>query len=121
MTCEHVFADLGGVAASRLSDAQGLGALLLAAANAAGMNPAAAPVVQAGPHGVAAVLTCHGGHVAIHALPDAGLCFADLAAIGSGHPPRGLDVIIRRLAARDVRTDARRRGPAAQPSHQEPA
>ena len=112
MTCDHVFADLGGVTASRLSDAQGLGALLLSAANAAGMSPAGPPVVQAGPLGVTAVLTCHGGHVAIHALPDAGLCFADLAAVGAAQPQRGLDVVIRRLAPRDVRTDARRRGPA---------
>jgi S-adenosylmethionine/arginine decarboxylase-like enzyme len=112
VTCDHVFADLSGVAASRLSDAQGLGALLLSAATAAGMSPAAPPVVQAGPRGVTAVLACHGGHVAIHALPDAGLCFADLAAVGAAHPQRGLDVLIRRLAARDVRTEARRRGPA---------
>ena len=75
MTCDHVFADLNGVTASRLSDAQGLGALLLSAANAAGMWPAGPPVVQAGQQ-------------------------------------RGLDVVIRRLAARDVRADARRRGPA---------
>ncbi len=112
MSCDHVFADLSGVAASRLSDAQALGSLLLAAANAAGMSPAAPPVVQAGPRGVTAVLACHGGHVAIHALPDAGLCFADLAALGATRPQRGLDVVIRRLAAHDVRTDARHRGPA---------
>lgn len=111
MSCDHVFADLSGVAVGRLSDAQGLGALLLSAANAAGMSP----VVQAGPRGVTAVLACHGGHVAIHALPDAGLCFADLAAVGAARPQRGLDVVIRRLAGRDVRTDARRRGPAPAP------
>ena len=119
MTCEHAFADLSGVAASRLSDAQGLGALLLAAANAAGLHPAAPPFVQAGPHGVSAVLVCHGGHVAIHAVPDAGLCFADLAALGAAHPQRGVGVIIRRLAARDVHTEARHRGPAAHPSQME--
>jgi hypothetical protein len=37
------------------------------------MSPAAPPVVRR-PRGVTAVLACHGGHVAIHALPDAGLC-----------------------------------------------
>ncbi|MGH7549018.1 MAG: S-adenosylmethionine decarboxylase [Gemmatimonadales bacterium] len=98
MTFEHVFADLGGVPANRLSDPQGLAGLLLAAANAVGLSPAAA-------------LVCHGGHVALHALPEDGLCFADIAGLGAVHPQRGLDVIIKRLGAREVRSDARRRGP----------
>lgn len=111
-SCEHVFADLGGIAPGRLSDAQALGALTLAAANAAGLHPAAAPVAQAGPNGVVVVLACHGGHVAIHALPESGVGFADVCGIGKAQPQRGLDVIIRRLDARDVRTDARHRTPA---------
>jgi S-adenosylmethionine/arginine decarboxylase-like enzyme len=112
VTFEHVFADLGGVPAGRLADPQALGGLLLAAANAAGLNPAGPPAVQAGPQGIAAVLVCHGGHVTLHALPDAGLCFADVAGLAGARPQRGLDVIIKRLGAREVRTDARRRGPA---------
>ena len=116
MSCEHAFADLEGVAASRLADAQTLGPLLLAAANAAGMHPAGVPLVQAGAGGVAALLPCHGGHVAIHTLPDAGLCFADVLSVGAGHPRRGLDVIVRRLAARDAHTEARQRGPAGHPA-----
>lgn len=111
MTLEHVTADLGGIPAGRLADAQALAGLLLAAANAAGLNPAGPPAVRAGPEGLAAVLVCHGGHVALHALPDAGLCFADVAGLDAARPQRGLDVIIKRLGARDVRTDARRRGP----------
>src|SRR5439155_10530581 len=54
VTFEHAFADLGGIPANRLTDAQGLTGLLLAAANAAGLNPASAPVVQVGPRGLAA-------------------------------------------------------------------
>jgi S-adenosylmethionine/arginine decarboxylase-like enzyme len=107
-----VFADLGGIAPGRLSDPQALGALTLAAANAAGLHPVAPPVAQSGPNGVVIVLACHGGHVAIHALPETGICFADVAAIGKTQPQRGLDVIIRRLDARDVHTDARHRTPA---------
>ncbi|HKC48849.1 MAG TPA: S-adenosylmethionine decarboxylase [Gemmatimonadales bacterium] len=123
-SCEHVFADLGGIAPGRLSDAQALGALSLAAANAAGLHPAAPPIAQAGPNGVVIALACHGGHVAIHALPETGICFADVAAVGKAQPQRGLDVIIRRLDARDVRTDARHRAPALQapsapPTHTE--
>ena len=120
MNFEHAFADLAGVAATRL-DAPGLSALLLSAANAAGMNPAAPPAVHAGPQGLAAVLVCHGGHVALHALPEAGLCFADVAGVGAVRPQRGVDVIVKRLAARDVRTDARRRGaPAHSPVLERP-
>jgi S-adenosylmethionine/arginine decarboxylase-like enzyme len=111
VTFEHAFADLGGITAERLSDPQGLGAVLLAAANAAGLTPAGLPQIHSGPKGVAAVLVCHGGHVAIHAVPDAGLCFADVAGVGAVRPQRGLDVLVKRLAAREVRTDSRRRGP----------
>lgn len=115
-----MFADLGGIAPGRLSDAQALGALTLAAANAAGLHPVAPPIAQAGPAGVVIVVACHGGHVAIHAIPETGTCFADVAAIGKTQPQRGLDVIIRRLDARDVRTDARHRTPApSTPSHSE--
>ncbi|OLB16647.1 MAG: hypothetical protein AUH07_00460 [Gemmatimonadetes bacterium 13_2_20CM_70_9] len=103
MTFEHVFADLAGVPANRLTDPQGLAGLLLAAANAAGLNPASPPVVKTGPRGVSAALLCHGG-----------LCFADVAGLGGALPQRGLDVIVKRLGAREVRTDARRRGPVTQ-------
>ena len=120
VTFEHTFADLGGIAADRLSDTQGLAAVLLAAANAAGLHPAGTPQVHGGPTGVAAVLVCHGGHVALHALPDAGLCYADVAGVGAVRPQRGLDVIVKRLAAREVRTDARRRAPPSTPQPERP-
>jgi S-adenosylmethionine/arginine decarboxylase-like enzyme len=115
---QHAFADLGGIAATRLSDGTELTGLLLAAANAAGLHPAAPPVVRTGPRGVSAVLLCHGGHVALHGLPDAGLCFADVAG-GGTLPQRGLEVIIKRLGAREVRTDTRRRGPVTPAIHPE--
>jgi len=87
VTFEHVFADLGGIPANRLTDPQGLAGLLL--------------------------------HVAMHGVPEAGLCFADLAGVGGALPQRGLEVIIKRLGAREVRTDARRRGPVTQAIHPE--
>lgn len=121
MNFEHVFADLGGIPGDRLNDPQGLAGLLLAAANAAGLSPANPPFFKTGPKGVAAVLVCHDGHVALHAVPSEGLCFADVAGLGGGavRPQRGLDVIIKRLGAREVRSDARRRGPVTQPSDPE--
>jgi S-adenosylmethionine/arginine decarboxylase-like enzyme len=119
VTFEHVFADLGGVPANRLTDPQGLAGLLLAAANAAGLNPASAPVVKTGPRGVSAALVCHGGLVALHGAPEAGLCFVDVAGLGGVLPQRGLEVIVKRLGAREVRTDARRRGPVSQTTNPE--
>ncbi|MGH7607412.1 MAG: S-adenosylmethionine decarboxylase [Gemmatimonadales bacterium] len=112
MTFEHVFADLGGVSADRLSDGQALAGLLLAAANAAGLLPFMPPAVTSGPRGVGVALLCHGGHLALHAVPRDGQCFADVAGPGGGasHPRRGLDVIVKRLGAREIWTDARRRG-----------
>jgi len=111
MKFDHVFADLGGVAPARLADPQGLAGLLLAAANAAGLNPVTPPAVTNGPQGVGVALLCHGGHITLHSAPDDGICFVDVAGLGGTHPQRGLDVIVKRLAAREVRTDARRRGP----------
>jgi S-adenosylmethionine/arginine decarboxylase-like enzyme len=119
VTFGHVSADLGGIPANRLSDLQTLAGLLLAAANAVGLSPASAPLVKAGPKGVAAALLCDGGHVALHGLPEEGLCFADIAGLGAIHPQRGLDVIVKRLGAREVRSDARRRGPVTQPLDRE--
>jgi S-adenosylmethionine/arginine decarboxylase-like enzyme len=118
VACEHASADLEGVAPSRLGDAQALGPLLLAAANAAGMHPAGAPVVHSGPGGVTALLPCHGGHVAMHTLPDAGRCFADVLSVGggAGRPQRGLEVIVRRLAAREAHIETRHRGSVGHPS-----
>ena len=114
MNFAHVFADLGGIPGDRLSDPQALGGLLLAAANAAGLNPADPPAVTSGSTGTTAVLVCRGGHVALHAIPEEGLCFADVAGLGAVQPQRGLDVIIKRLGAREVRMDSRRRGPVTQ-------
>jgi S-adenosylmethionine/arginine decarboxylase-like enzyme len=108
---DHVFADLGGIAPDRLADGQALAGLLLAAANAAGLNAAAPPAVTTGPKGIGVGLLCHGGHITLHTLPTEGLCFADVAGLGGADPQRGLDVIVKRLGAREVRTDARRRGP----------
>jgi hypothetical protein len=39
--------------------------------------------------------------------------------MGGALPQRGLEVIIKRFGAREVRTDARRRGPVTQAIHRE--
>lgn len=116
MSFTHVFADLSGIPGDRLNDPQALSGLLLAAANAAGLNPADPPVVQSGTTGTTALLVCRGGHVALHALPAEGICYADIAGLGGSpvQPSRGLEVIVKRLGAREVRTDSRQRGPVTQ-------
>lgn len=119
MSFAHGLADLGGIPANRLVDPQSLAGLLLAAANAAGLSPANPPVVKSGPKGVAAALICHGGHVALHALPEEGVCFADIVGFGAVQPQRGLEVIIKRLGAREVRVDTRHRGPVRHVSNPE--
>src|SRR5207237_9038921 len=106
--------------ANRLPDAAAVAGPLIRAANAAGLIPASPPVVTLGPTGLSAALVCNGGHVALHGVPDAGLCFADAAGGGGARPQRGLDVIIKRFGAREVRVDSRRRGPgttAILPAH----
>lgn len=116
VSLDQLSADLDGIPADRLSDVQGLAGLLLAAANAAGLNPASPPAVKIGPRGIGAVLLCHGGHVLLHAVPEAGVCFVDVAGMGGVHPQRGLDVVTRRFGARQIRIENRRRGPLTQPT-----
>jgi S-adenosylmethionine/arginine decarboxylase-like enzyme len=109
-TFTQLCADLDGIPATRLSDEQDLAGLLLAAANAAGLAPATSPVVRTGPTGIDAVLLCYGGHVTLHGVPEAGCCFVDLAGLGASPLQRGLDVVLRRLGAHQVRSDGRQRG-----------
>lgn len=113
LTLEQSLAELEGVPAGNLRDNQGLAGLLLAAANAAGLSPANPPLVKSGPGAIGAMLLCHGGHVVLEAIPEAGLCFVDVAGIGVIHAQRGLDVIARRLGARHIRTESKRRGSPA--------
>jgi len=115
LTLEQSLAELDGVPAVHLRDSQGLAGLLVAAANAAGLSAANPPLVTIGPRGTGAMLLCQGGHVVLEAVPDAGLCFVDVAGIGVVNAQRGLDVIARRLGARHIHMESKRRGsvPAA--------
>ncbi len=113
MHVEHLSADFGGIDAAKLADQSALAGVLLAAANAAGLSPAEAPSITTGAQGVSAVLSCHGGYITLFALPDDGLCFIDVAVVeGSASPiQRACDIVARRLTAREIRTEIRRRGP----------
>ncbi len=90
---------LTGIPGARLADQVGLSAVVIAAASAAGLPPHGPPVARAGPSGVAIGLLCHGGHVVLHTVPDAGLCLVDTVAPTAEGAARSLEVIARRLGA----------------------
>lgn len=90
---------LSGIPGARLTDQTGLSAVVIAAASAAGLPPHGPPVARAGPRGVVIGLLCHGGHVVLHTVPEAGLCLVDTVAPTAEGAARSLEVIARRLGA----------------------
>lgn len=98
--------ELTGISGARLADAKGLSAVVVAAAGAVGMPTLGPPVVRESPSGVAVALLCRDGHIALHTLPDQGLCFVAVVARAPVDVGRGVDVISRGLSR-----DAGRRVP----------
>ena len=110
-TFAHVIADLDGVGSGALRDAGLLSGLLIAAAGAAGLNAAGAPIVRTAPTGgVSAVLLLDPCHVSIHSLPDRGLALVEVLAPDVALATNALDVFVRRLAPTTVTSDTRIRG-----------
>ena len=107
----HFTAEFAGVAADQLRDTAMLGGLLIAAASAGGFNPIGVPVVKTkSGGGVSAVLLLDGAHLAIHTLPDRQALLFDLVAPASHDFRKVLEVLARRLPARDIKQDTRARG-----------
>jgi S-adenosylmethionine/arginine decarboxylase-like enzyme len=107
----HVRADLSGVSSGPLRDERLLSGLLIAAAGAAGLNAAGAPVVRTAPSGgISAVLLLDPCHVSIHSVPDYGLALVDVIARDEVGATKALDVFVRRLAPTSVASDTRMRG-----------
>lgn len=107
----HLTADLSGVGSGALRDAPLLSGLLIAAAGAAGINAAGAPLVRSAPAGaVSAVLLLDPCHVSIHSLPDRGLALVDILARDPAGAAKALDVFVRRLGPASVTSDVRQRG-----------
>jgi S-adenosylmethionine decarboxylase len=107
----HVSADLSGVGSGSLRDAALLSGLLIAAAGAAGLNAAGAPIVRTAPTGgISAVLLLDPCHVSIHSLPDRGLALVDVLAPDVALASKALDVFVRRLVPATVTSDTRMRG-----------
>jgi S-adenosylmethionine/arginine decarboxylase-like enzyme len=107
----HVAADLIGVSGDACRDATLLTGLLIAAAGAAGYSTLGAPVVRQLPGGdVAGVLLLDGCHIALHSFPERELLLLDILAPASRDARKALDVFAKRLAPRQIRSEARPRG-----------
>jgi len=106
----HLFADLTGVPASVLADADLLRGLLIAGASAAALKPSGIPITST-PGGLehSFVLIVAGGHIAAHTFPERDLLLLDVLCEARHDPRRVLDVFARRLSARDVRSETRTR------------
>ena len=100
-----------GVPPEQLRDAALLGGLLIAAASAAGFSLNGVPTVRELPNGrVSAIVLLDQGHLVVHALPDRQALLFDAVAPASHDFRKALDVLSRRLTARDIKTDSRGRG-----------
>ncbi len=98
----HRAACLTGVSPARLRDADGLSALLIAAAGSLGLNGYGPPVQREGPREIVVAHLCRQGHIVIHAVPEDGLCLVDLLTPGTAPAARALEVMARRLGAGGV-------------------
>ena len=107
----HLTAEFSGVPHEQLRDAALLGGLLIAAASAAGYSLSGVPVIREKPGGsVAAFVLLDQGHLAIHSIPERQTLLFDAVAPASHDFRKALDVLSRRLSARDVSTDTPGRG-----------
>jgi S-adenosylmethionine/arginine decarboxylase-like enzyme len=93
----HHLLELTSVPGARLADAQGLSAMVVAAAGAVGMPPLGPPVVRDGPGGIVIGMLCREGHIVLHTAPAEGLCVVDIVARAPADVRKGVDVIARRL------------------------
>ena len=107
----HLVADLTGVTSGALRDAPLLSGLLIAAAGAAGLGGATAPVVRTGADGgVAAILLLDPCHLSVHSFPDRGLALVDVITRDGAGAVKALDVFVRRLTPAAVVSETRVRG-----------
>jgi S-adenosylmethionine/arginine decarboxylase-like enzyme len=109
----HLTADLHGVPAPVLRDPATLGGLCIAAAGAAGLSAAAAPLVRhrgAGGGSAFLLLETDGCHLSAHAIPEEGLVLVDVLVPETRSADTALEVFVRRLGAATVERQLRTRG-----------
>ena len=95
----HQVLELSDLISTRLSDGDGLAAMVVAASGAVGMFALGPPQVRVGPRGIAVGMLCRDGHIVVHAVPEEGLCVVDILARAPADVTRGLEVVARRLTA----------------------
>jgi S-adenosylmethionine/arginine decarboxylase-like enzyme len=96
---DHCLTELDQIPAARLTDADALASLVVAAAGAIGISAGTPPVIQEGPLGLAVALLCLDGHIVLHTSPKSGGCLVDIVVRVPGSAARGLGVIARRLSS----------------------
>jgi S-adenosylmethionine/arginine decarboxylase-like enzyme len=108
----HLVADFIGVNPAHLRDAAMITGLLIAAASAAGFAAIGNPLVrQATDESVSAVLLLDdASRMSVQTMPATSVLLFDLLSPASHDGRKALDVFVRRLAAREVRSDQRPRG-----------
>lgn len=107
----HLTAELGGVPEKQLRDPGLLGGLLIAAASAGGFSPIGVPTVRTRLEGgVSAVLLLDGAHLTMHSDPARQTLLFDVVAPASHDFRKVLEVVTRRLTARELKSDTRGRG-----------
>jgi S-adenosylmethionine/arginine decarboxylase-like enzyme len=107
----HLSAEFLGVPPEQLSDARLIAGLLIAAASAAGFGHAGMPSVRdQAVGGVSAVLVVDSGHIAVHSVPQRQVLLLDVVAPVSHDFRKVVEVLARRLTAREVKTATRTRG-----------
>ena len=110
----HMLADLGGIAAEKLSDCAGLETLLRAAAEAAGARVLFSHFHGFGEGlGVTGVVLLAESHITIHTWPECGFAAADIFMCGSAQPELALAVIEAALQPASSRINTVRRAPPA--------
>ncbi len=96
-----------------LRDVPLISGLLVAAAGAAGLSADGSPTVRLrGTEGITAILllAAEGCHFAAHTFPQRELLLLDLLAPSVRDSDKAIDVFIRRLGAKDMRTGRVERG-----------
>ncbi len=107
----HLTADFVGASPAQLRDGALLGGLLIAAAGAAGLQALGTPIVRPlGADGLGVLLLLDDGQMTIHAHPARALCMLDLLTLATHDARKALEVVRRRLQAREVRSEQRGRG-----------
>jgi len=98
-TFNHYLVELTDVNPERLREADGLSALVIAAAGAVGMPGLGPPVARQGAGEIAVALLCLEGHIVLHCAPAEGVCLIDIVARAPADVSKGIDVISRRLSS----------------------